>query len=222
MSTIPLPLGPTNGGGRFPDFDVTAQSRQWDGATRSVVLARLDPPESPRFFTEVEQLAATALFDQLLFQRDEPRIPVMSMVDGRLADHETDGWHYESLPPDGQAWRDTLAALDEDSRARHGHPFCECGWDQQKELLQQVQDLGTDQWHGLAASKVWSLWTRYACTAFYAHPFAWNEIGFDGPAYPRGYKNMGVDRLEGIEVRDVHPHDDPLARQATPSDGKQE
>ena len=28
---------------------------------------------------------------------------------------------------------------------------------------------------------VWSLWTRYACTAFYSHPWAWNEIGFGGP-----------------------------------------
>jgi hypothetical protein len=30
-------------------------------------------------------------------------------------------------------------------------------------------------------------------------------MGFDGPAYPRGYKNLGVDRLEGFEVRDHRP-----------------
>lgn len=66
----------------------------------------------------------------------------------------------------------------------------------------------------MTASQVWSLWTRYGCTAFYAHPLAWNEIGFDGPAYPRGYKNLGVDRLEGIEVRDAHPLDDPLQTDA--------
>ena len=38
------------------------------------------------------------------------------------------------------------------------------------------------------------------CTAFYSHPAAWNEIGFAGPAYPRGYKNLGVDRREPFEV----------------------
>ena len=27
--------------------------------------------------------------------------------------------------------------------------------------------------------------------AFYSHPWAWNEIGFGGPAYPRGYMRLG-------------------------------
>ena len=57
---------------------------------------------------------------------------------------------------------------------------------------------------------MWSLWTRYACTAFYSHPAAWDEIGFAGPAYPRGYKNIGIDKLEPFEVRDADPGDDPL------------
>jgi hypothetical protein len=57
---------------------------------------------------------------------------------------------------------------------------------------------------------VWSLWTRYACTAFYAHPAGWNEIGFPGPAYPRGYKNPGVDAREPFEVRDARPGSDPV------------
>jgi len=73
-----------------------------------------------------------------------------------------------------------------------------------------VQDLGSGAWHVLTASHVWSLWTRYACTAFYSHPLAWNEIGFPGPAYPRGYKNPGVDALEPFEVRDALPGLDPV------------
>ena len=58
---------------------------------------------------------------------------------------------------------------------------------------------------------MWSLWTRYACTAFYSHPAAWAEIGFPGPAYPRGYKNAGVGKLEPFEVRDARPADRPGA-----------
>jgi hypothetical protein len=37
------------------------------------------------------------------------------MIDARLAAGETDGWRYEDMPEDGQAWRDTLAYLDEDA-----------------------------------------------------------------------------------------------------------
>ena len=66
--------------------------------------------------------------------------------------------------------------------------------------------------HDLPAKHVWSLWTRYACTAFYAHPAAWAEIGFPGPAYPRGYKNAGVGKLEPFEVPDAKPAIDPVRK----------
>ena len=70
-----------------------------------------------------------------------------------------------------------------------------------------VQDRDGDDWHGLPAGHVWSLWTRYACTAFYAHPWSWNEIGFGGPAYPRGYKNIGLDKREPWERPEVGARD---------------
>ncbi|WP_111719264.1 gluconate 2-dehydrogenase subunit 3 family protein [Homoserinimonas sp. OAct 916] len=208
MST--LPLDPRHGGGRFPDFDVTTQARHWDETTRAVVEKRLGMQTPVRFFTESEQAAATALFDQLLYQRSEPRVPVTEMVDARLAENLTDGWHYETMPPDEAAWRASLTNLDDDSREAHGCLFAECDWDDQSAILTAIQNRGSDQWHGMVAAQVWSLWTRYACTAFYSHPQAWNEIGFDGPAYPRGYKNIGVNRLESFEVHDARPGDDPV------------
>ena len=114
------------------------------------------------------------------------------------------------MPEDGQAWRACLRFLDEDAQVKFGSAFADCGEPDQRELIQTVQDIGSGDWHGLNAAHVWSLWTRYACTAFYAHPTAWAEIGFPGPAYPRGYKNAGVDGLEPFEIRDRAPSDDPV------------
>ncbi|GAB3799071.1 gluconate 2-dehydrogenase subunit 3 family protein [Humibacter antri] len=205
-----LPLNPAHGGGRYPRFDVMAQAKHWDIATRTVVQSRLGRLPGIRFFTQQEHAAAAALFDQLLYQRTEPRVPVVQMVDMRLAEKQTDGWHYDSMPPDDQAWRDTLAGLDADAVAAHGTTLAECSWEDQSAILQAVQDLESSLWHDMNAAHVWSLWTRYACAAFYSHPWAWEEIGFDGPAYPRGYKNLGVDKLEPFEVHDSHPYDNPL------------
>jgi hypothetical protein len=201
--------GATPGGRqpRFPGFDVLAQAPRWDPVTGAVVLARLGPPPSIRFFTPDEEAIARPLLDLLLDQHDDPRVPVLPVIDTRLADQSTDGWRYEDLPEDGQAWRDTLAALDEDARDAHGIGFARCDDDARRAMIQAVQDLGGKPWHGLPADRVWSLWTRYACTAFYAHPWAWNEIGFSGPAYPRGYKNAGVGRREPWEVADHTDHD---------------
>ncbi len=207
-----LPLAAHDGGGRFPGLRTEDLSGHWDPSTSSVVMRRLGRQPHMRFLTPAEEAAADALFNQLLGQREEPRIPIVQMVDARLAEAETDGWHYEGMPDDGRAWRVSLAWLDDDARLRCGGPIARASWDEQRRVLQSIQNLGKDRWHDWPASHVWSLWTRYACTAFYSHPWAWDEIGFTGPAYPRGYKNLGLNALEPTEVADSRPRQDPLRR----------
>ncbi len=193
---------------RFPGFDVLDQTSSWDEVTTDLVLARLREPQPLRFFGPQEAVVAAALFDQLLDQRTEPRIPVLQMVDARLAAGETDGWHHEDMPADGEAFRASLVGLDDDARAGGPLAFGHLPWDRQTELIRNVQ-AGPATWHGLLAVHVWSLWTRYACTAYYSHPWVWSEIGFGGPAYPRGYANLGMDRREHWEVRDASPEASP-------------
>jgi hypothetical protein len=199
-------------GDRFPGFDVLSQRAHWDPVTAGIVLSRVGPAPDPCFFGPQEEATIAALLDRLLGQegRPEGRVPLARLVDARLAEGQTDGWRYEDLPEDGQAWRDILRHLDADAHATFGTRFADCRPADQDSLIQAVQDLGSADWHGLPAGLVWSLWTRYACTAFYSHPWAWNEIGFPGPAYPRGYKNAGVDRREPFEVRDAQPSRDPV------------
>lgn len=195
------------GRGRFPGFDVLDEVDRWDDVTTGVVLARLSPTPDLSFFTVAEQPTVSALLDRLLDQDGEPKVPVVQLLDARLAVDETDGWYYEGMPEDQVAWRRSLEGLDDDAKGTFGRRFHQLSWDQQGELVQAVSD--AEDFHGMPASRVWSLWTRYACTAFYSHPWAWNEMGFGGPAYPRGYKNAGVDKLEGWEVRD-HANSDPV------------
>lgn len=186
---------------RFPGFDVLGQTPTWDPVTAGVVLDRLGPAPDLRFFTVAEQAVGTALFDLLLDQREPPKVPVLAFVDQRLTAGETDGWHYEDMPHDGEALRRSFAAVDDDARAAYRARLTELAWTDQAAVVQRVQQHDGD-WHGLPAGRVWSLWTRYACAAFYSHPWAWNEIGFGGPAYPRGYKHLGLDAREPWEVAD--------------------
>ena len=207
-------VAPRNGraaGGRFPGFNVLDQAGRWDPVTAGVVLSRVGRPPDIRFFTPAEEAAATALCDRLLGQDDDgARVEVVPQIDARLAERQTDGWRYADMPEDGQAWRDSLRFLDCDSQDACSREFAQAPAQEQQAVIQAVQDLGGKDWHGLSAAHVWSLWTRYACTAFYAHPSAWNEIGFPGPAYPRGYKNPGVNAREPFEVADTRPSSDPV------------
>ena len=202
---VPVERPDRSGADRFPGYDVRDQLNTWDAVTAGVVLRRLGPPPDLRFFTVEEQPIADALFAQLLDQYDEPKVPVLQLVDARLTQAETDGWRHEEMPEDGDAWHVTLRFLDSDACETHGRRFHECGDAEQRALLEHVQ--AARRWHDLPGKWVWSLWTRYAAAAFYSHPWAWNEIGFGGPAYPRGYKNIGVGKRESWEVADQHSRD---------------
>jgi hypothetical protein len=110
------------------------------------------------------------------------------------------------MPEDWDAFGASIDALDADARASTGRPFFDAEIPSQMQLLEDVRTREGD-WHGMPAKRVFSLWMRYACDAFYSHPWAWNEIGFGGPAYPRGYKNLGIDRREPWEVAERHAID---------------
>ena len=38
---------------------------------------------------------------------------------------------------------------------------------------------------------------------YYSHPTAWNEIGWGGPASPRGYVRLGADRRDPWEAAEA-------------------
>jgi gluconate 2-dehydrogenase subunit 3-like protein len=197
---------------RFPGFDVLAQAGHWDEATRAEILDRMHGLPAMRFFTPQQEATLVPLLDQLMGQRTEPgepRVDLARMVDARLAERQTDGWHLDSMPIDLESWPLSLKALNEDAVTAFGSTFGELAWDQQHEVLERLHSSQDEHWHGMPRSAVWGLWTRYAATAFYSHPDLWSEIGFSGPSYPRGYKNLGVDKREPFEVRDAHPRDDP-------------
>jgi hypothetical protein len=193
---------------RFPGYDVLAESSTWDELTLSVVVSRLGPRGPLRYFTETQEPTVRALCDRILKQDDEPKVPAVEMIDERLLQRRGDGYRYCDMPEDWEAWSRSVDGIEEDARAETGQPFSDLPIASQLELIEKVR-LTKGQWHGMPAGHLFELWTRYCCEAFYSHPWAWNEIGFGGPAYPRGYKNLGVGKREPWEVEE-HDADDPI------------
>ncbi len=180
--------------GRYPDYDVLSTVDTWDEATRRVVLARLDPPGPMRFFSPAEQPTLRAFCDTVLAQDAEPRVPVAEMVDEKLAAGRLDGYQYADMPDDRDTWRVVLGGLDAAARARHGaDSFASLADADRERIVQDFSDgtLSGGAWERLDLTRAWSVVMRMALSAFYSHPWAWNEIGFGGPAYPRGFMRTG-------------------------------
>ncbi|MGH3162461.1 MAG: gluconate 2-dehydrogenase subunit 3 family protein [Streptosporangiaceae bacterium] len=180
--------------GRYPGYDVLETAGSWDEATRKVVLARLDRPGPLRFFTEEEGPALRAFCDTVLAQDSEPRVPVAEFVDGKLADGRLDGYQYANMPDDRDTWRLVLRGLDEVARSRYGKDGFAAAEPQTREAITgqlASGELTGETWDKLNVSRAWSVCMRAVLAGFYSHPWAWNEIGFGGPAYPRGFMRLG-------------------------------
>lgn len=197
--------------GRYPDYDVLSTIESWDEATRKVVLARLEEPGPLRFFDAAAEPTLRAFCDTVLAQDGEPRIPVAEFVDAKLADGRLDGFQYDDMPDDRDTWRLVLAGLDETARDAGAESFAAADPEDRESIVGQFADgtLSGGSWDKLNISRAWSVVMRGALSAFYSHPWAWNEIGFGGPAYPRGFMRLG-----GVGIRE--PFETPGATSEDP------
>jgi len=184
--------------GRYPDFDVLSEARHWDEVTRRVVLDRVERTPPLRYFTESQARTLEAFCDTVMAQDREPRIPVLAMVDDKLSEGRREGYRYADLPDDGETWRLVARALDEAAREHGADSLAAASADGRLRVCQAfaTAELAGGVWDELPVARAWAVVMRDVLAAFYSHPWAWNEIGFGGPAYPRGYARLGIGQRE--------------------------
>jgi hypothetical protein len=188
--------------GRYPDYNVLDEAGHWDEGTRRVVFERLESVPPIRFFTTAEAATLGAFCDLVMGQDREPRIPVLNMVDAKLLARQLDGFRYDDMPDDCETWRRVAAGLDAAARQHGASDFLGAPEEVQRAMIQAFSagELHGEVWDDLPASRAWGVVSRAILSAFYSHPWAWNEIGFGGPAYPRGYARFGLGQRESWEA----------------------
>jgi hypothetical protein len=204
----------------YPGYDVVAKrsSPSWNDKTREVVDARLAmDPEAHAFLDDGEWRTLKALCARIAPQPPDrqPPAPVAALVDEKLAENAGDGYRRAGTPPLREAWRIGLAALDAEARLRHGVAFADLFSKEQDELLSRVQagEVESPAWADLPAKLFFK--TRVTAdivAAYYSLPCAWSEIGFGGPASPRGYVRMNYDRRDPWEAAEARPGREETAR----------
>ena len=210
----------TEPGGRYPGYDVLSKrsTPSWNEQTRKVIDRRLaTDPELHRFFDAAAWRTLTALCARIVPQpRDRVRpAPLAAMVDEKMFKDAGDGFRDARLPPMGQAWRRGLKAIEAEAKARHGRSFHDLTGPEQDGLLTAIQK-------GYASQPDWADMPpelffrnrvlRDVVGAYYAWPDAWSEIGFGGPAAPRGYVRMDFDRRDPWEAAEARPGEEERAR----------
>ena len=187
--------------GRYPDYNVLDEAGHWDEVTRRLVLKRVEQLPPIRFFTHDEALTLGVFCDVVMAQDREPKIPVLNMVDAKLFAGELDGFRYADMPDDRETWRRLALGLDAAARGRGADDFAGASRTCRRRSSMPWPRASCTARYGieLPPDKTWKVVSRAILSAFYSHPWAWNEIGFGGPAYPRGYARLGVGQRESWE-----------------------
>lgn len=192
------PLAPRRQPGYYPGFSTMDQQAFWDEATRAVIMERVEHPAPITFFNAEEASVMEAVCACVLPQDDrtpDRRIPILNVIDHRLANQTINGYRYEDMPNDDRAYQLAIKGIEGMARQMGAESFTALGLRQQDELLRSLHDGkllpgGEEFWKQMNVRRFWLMLVSDCVTAYYAHPWAWDEIGFGGPAYPRGYMRL--------------------------------
>lgn len=189
-----------------PICPVTNDSLSWNDQTRRVVADRLENVPPRRFFSQAQFTLLRAMIDVILPQPERSEaecIPVEAFIDAML--HENIGTRYADTPTAREAWRHGLRAVDAEAMRRWGRGFATLLPEEQRVVFGAIDagDVDAANWKGLSARRFFrEILLKQAVMVYYVHPFAWSEMGFGGPASPRGYVRLGPDDREPWEARE--------------------
>lgn len=205
---------------RYPGYDVLNKRHtpSWNAQTRRVIDTRLAiDPHRHRFFDGPEWLVVCAVCSRILPQPTERAraVPLAAMLDMKLYENGADGYRDARLPPPQNAWRIGVRAIEAEAMSRFRECFHKIASNDQDQLLNAVQSgqVAADNWHGMPPALFFTKRLLHDLTSlYYAHPTAWNEIGFGGPSSPRGYVRMNYDRRDPWEAIEARPGEEEKTR----------
>ena len=174
-------------------------------ATRAALQARLDAPATytPQFLAPATYALLEAVASRIFPQpdRSEQPIPLAPAVDQRLAEGRADGWRYDALPPDREAYRLGLGGIQEIAQAQFRADFMALSAEQQDAVLQALAS-GTPPgktWETLDAGRFFEEMLAELTETYYAHPLAQEEIGYVGMADLPAWTKIGLNEKEDRE-----------------------
>ena len=191
---------------RFAGYDVLAKrgTPSWDAPTRNVIDERLAFEVPPGVLSETQLATLRMLISRVCPDPSgRPPTTTLAMIVRRIAADERDGYRHHRLPPTAQCWRRALGAIEAEARERYGAAFAALDDETTDLVLSALArgDVVAAAWDRLPPRLVWQ-WRLLPdiVSAHWAQPALWSAMGFGGPASPRGYVRLGVNRRDPWEA----------------------
>lgn len=193
---------------RFPDYDVLTKrnSPSWNEKTREVIDTRLAQAVPVGVMSATQLATLKRLVERICPDPDgRPPTNTVALVARRIADNECDGYRHHALPAMRHCWLRALDCIDVGAQHRHDTAFACLSDAHADDLLHAIESGETEReiWLDLPSELFWS-WRLIPdlVSAHWAQPSLWSDMGFGGPASPRGYVRLGLNRRDPWEAEE--------------------
>ncbi len=191
-------------------YQALMHSGRVSARTRDLLLQRAqpdDPGYAPGAVSAAQLAVLRAVAGRVVPQTGPARVDLAARIDRQLAGAKGDGWRFDILPPDAEAFRAALDTLDAGAQAQHDAGFAQLDGAQQDAMLEAVA-AGKAAGGTLDPAQM-QKWFEDSCAeavrAYVAHPATLSAMGYSGIGYggdgePKsGFVTVGVGEAEPWE-----------------------
>ncbi|MFC5451106.1 gluconate 2-dehydrogenase subunit 3 family protein [Paenibacillus aestuarii] len=189
----------------YPSFDVMKEQDEWDDHTQTIVTSRLNLKISYHFLTaaetEILRLICSILVND---QRPEVLDFILSHIDQTLHQSPGESQRKANVPHAAALVRSGLQAIDQGARMTYNSSFSDLDTQRQIQYLERISESlaePQDAWRNIPQEDLFKKLMQLTVEAYCSHPSVWSEIGYAGPAYPRGYVRTGLGQLDPWEAQ---------------------
>ncbi|QST00620.1 gluconate 2-dehydrogenase subunit 3 family protein [Pontibacillus sp. ALD_SL1] len=193
----------------YPTYDVMSEKNEWDPVTQQVLFTRIHPSESSILTPDMKrtlQALAKTLFPSHL---GEQTLSLTMVLDQRLTAKKLKAF------PKGANFSKELIILkgltfmEQEAITEHGKTFYLLDEKTRNELVRKWRSSDGDPsiWAEVHSDLFFSTVSAEIVKIIYSDPAIWSDIGYGGPAFPRGYYAFGPHQFDEWEAK---PHGENL------------
>lgn len=189
----------------YPSFNVMDEHDAWDDHTQSIVNARLSPSKQNRFLNAQEIELLTVICGLLMndFSSDV-LLFVVDHIDKTLQSSRGESQRKAGIPSVKELIRNGLRSLETSAKNNYSASFLTLDPIVQNELVQAIGQgnmVPNLDWNGDLQQAFFQKVMSLTIESYCSHPKVWSEIGYAGPAYPRGYVRTQLGLLDPWEAK---------------------
>lgn len=192
----------------YPTFNVMEEQDAWDDHTQAVIQSRLEVRHVVKFLSKEETAVVETIVSHLTGDNRKEIIDyIVSHIDSMLQQNTGESQRKYGVVPAKELVRKGLPALEHSVLNMYGKRYTDLDTSMQQTVLVQLSQGSLEQasfWVNIPQKPLFQKLLDWTVEAYCSHPLIWSEIGYAGPAYPRGYMRTQLGQLEPWEAHAQH------------------